>query len=83
MLVEVLGDVRHVEIRVAFIGELLELRVEGFLVTVSTDPSWCDRIVTTYSCKANFVPQVVEATDTILGIFEVVVLDKAETVGLH
>jgi hypothetical protein len=35
MLVEVLGDVRHVEVRVALIRELLELGVEGFLVTVS------------------------------------------------
>jgi hypothetical protein len=34
MLVHVLGDVRDVEIGVALIRELLELRVEGFLSEV-------------------------------------------------
>jgi hypothetical protein len=45
MLVEVLGDVRHVEVGVALIGELLELRVEGFLEAVSVVgrqyEQWC------------------------------------------
>jgi hypothetical protein len=35
MLVVVLGDVRHVEVGVAFVGELLELGVEGFLTAIS------------------------------------------------
>jgi hypothetical protein len=35
MLVHVLGNVGHIEIGVALVGELLELGVEGFLVWVS------------------------------------------------
>lgn len=31
MLIHVLGDVGHIKIGVALIGELLELGVEGFL----------------------------------------------------
>jgi hypothetical protein len=36
MLIEVLGDVGDVEVGISFIGELLQLRVEGFLA-VSVD----------------------------------------------
>lgn len=35
MLVEVLGNVRDVEVGVALVGELLELGVERFLATIS------------------------------------------------
>ena len=35
---------------------------------------------TTYPRKADFVAQVVKAADAILGVFVVVVLDKAKTV---
>jgi hypothetical protein len=34
------------------------------------------RLPLTYSSEADFVPEIVESTDTILGIFEVVVLDE-------
>jgi hypothetical protein len=34
-----------------------------------------------YPSKANFVSEVVEAADTVLSVFEVVVLDEAETAG--
>lgn len=35
----------------------------------------------TYSGKANFIAQVVEAADAVLGVFVVVVLDKAKAVS--
>lgn len=35
----------------------------------------------TYSCKADFVTKVVEATDTVLGILVAVILDEAESEG--
>lgn len=77
MLVEVLGDVRHVEVGVTLIGELLELRVEGFLNVVSVI---CRSSMgeVTYTREADLVAKIVEAADTVLSIFEVVVLDEPE-----
>ena len=61
-----------------FVGECLELGVEGFLVkVVSHEAKGCHES-NTYSGKADFVTRVVEATDAILGVFVVVVLDEAE-----
>lgn len=80
MLIVVLWNVGHVEIRVALIRELLELGVKRFLVTVSYRNE--EACVITYPSEANFVAKVVKATNTILGILEVVVLDKAKSVEL-
>lgn len=42
MLIHVLGNVGHVKIGIALVGELLELRVEGFLQRVSKS-QWSPR----------------------------------------
>jgi hypothetical protein len=79
MLVVVLRDVRHVEVGVALVGELLELGVEGFLTAVSINTHGKDKSAMTYPSEANLVAKVVEATNAVLGVLEVVVLDETET----
>jgi hypothetical protein len=78
MFVEVLGDVRNIEVRVAFVGELLEFGVERFLVTVRTSDINASGGGLAYPSEADLVTKVVKATDTILGILEIVVLDETE-----
>jgi hypothetical protein len=79
MLVVVLRDVRHVEVGVALVGELLELGVEGFLTAVSINTHGKDKSSMAYPSEANLVAKVVEATNAVLGVLEVVVLDETET----
>ena len=44
------------------------------------DIGWREERRGTYPGKADFVAQVVEATDAILGVFEIVILDETKTV---
>jgi len=81
MLVHVLGDVGNVKISVALVRELLEFGVERFLDKVNVKTHWLWNEERRYPSKANFVSKVVKATDAVLGIFKVVVLDKAETIA--
>lgn len=64
VLVHGLRKVGHVEVGVTFVGEGLELRVEGL------------------AGEADLVTQVVEATDTVLGVLVVVVLDEAKATSM-
>ena len=80
VLVHRLRQVRDVEVGIALIGEGLELRVERFLLDV-VSIRWQVALLDdecTDSCKAHFVSEVVKATDTVLGILIVVILDEAE-----
>ena len=61
MLIHILRNVGHIEVRVALIGELFELGVERL------------------SGEACLIAKVMETADTVLGIVEVVILDKAKT----
>jgi hypothetical protein len=78
MLVEVLRDVGNIEVRVTLVGELLELGVERFLTTVSTGCVSTSGGALTYPSEADLITKVVEATNAVLGILEVVVLDETE-----
>jgi hypothetical protein len=85
MLVQRLRQIGNVEVGVTLISEGLELGVERFLqwwsVKISTRQE--DLQQETYSGKADFVAKVVEAADTVLGVFVVVVLDKAKTMSTN
>jgi hypothetical protein len=63
VLIHVARNVRDVEVGIALVRELLELRVEGL------------------ASEANFVAQMMEAANAVLGILEVVILDKAKAFG--
>jgi hypothetical protein len=78
MLVEVLRNVGDVEVRVALVGELLELGVERFLATVSTGRVNTGGGALAYPSEADLITKVVEATNAVLGILEVVVFDETE-----
>jgi hypothetical protein len=80
MFVEVLGDIRHVEVRVALIRELLELGVEGFLTIVGIERRCWQSDAVAYPSKANLVTKVVETPNAIFCVFEIVVLDEPEAV---
>ena len=75
MFIHVLGQVGHIQIGVIFSAELLELTVKRFLElmskTVIADNG------ATHSSKACFVTAIVEPADAVLGIPEIVILDKA------
>ena len=80
MLVHALREVGDVEVSVTFVGECLELRVEGFLMVEVVSGKLANIIgLVTYPGKADFVAKVVEATDTVLGVFVVVVLDETKS----
>lgn len=78
MLIHVFGDVRYVEVSVTVVGELLELGVERFLKQ-SAELGVDDREIS-YSSEADFVAKIVEATNAVFGIFEIVILDESKAV---
>lgn len=77
MLIHVLGYVRYVKVGVVVVSKLLELRVERFL-ECSVDVERMQEEEETHPGEADFVAKIVEATDAILGILKVVILDKSE-----
>lgn len=83
VLIHRLREVRDVEVRVALVGESLELGVERLLVEYQYGKihQMGKMATTTYPRKANFIAQIVKAADAILGVFVVVVFDKAKTIG--
>jgi hypothetical protein len=83
VLVQRLGQIGNVEVGVTLISEGLELGVERFLRWWSVEVlnSRTLQQEETYSGKADFIAQVVEAADAVLGIFVVVVLDEAKAMS--
>jgi uncharacterized membrane protein len=84
MLVHALREVGNVEVSVTFVGKCLELRVEGFLMVNVVSGKASDRChgLNTHSGKADFVAKVVEATNAVLSVLVVVVLDEAKAVTI-
>jgi hypothetical protein len=74
MLIHVLGNVGHVKVCVAIVGELLQLRIEGFLS--GQQEARESRRIVTYPSKADLVAKVVEAANAVLSVLEVVVFDE-------
>ena len=77
MFIHILGNVRHVKVGVVVISELLELGVERFLGW-SVDINRRQEEEATHPGEADFVAKIVDATDAVFGILEVVILDKSE-----
>jgi hypothetical protein len=77
MFIHILGYVRHVQVGVVVVSELLELGVERFLEW-SVDVKRRQDEEETHPGEADFVAKIVEATDAVLGILKVVILDKSE-----
>jgi hypothetical protein len=77
MFIHILGYVRHVKVGVVFVSELLELGVERFLEW-SVDVKRRQNEEETHPGEADFVAKIVEATDAVLGILKVVILDESE-----
>lgn len=82
VLIHRLREVGDVEVCVSLVREGLELGVERFLDDCQYEGLYQTgkMATTTYPRKADFVAQVVKAADAILGVFVVVVFDKAKTV---
>jgi hypothetical protein len=76
MLIHVLGDIGHVKVCVTVVRELLQLRIEGFLSGQRETRRGTS--IVTYPSKADLIAKVVEATDAVLGILEVVILDESK-----
>jgi hypothetical protein len=85
MFIHVPRNIGDVKIGVSLIRELLELGIERFLGAVSENCIYASN--STYSSKADFVAQEVEATDACLSVVKVVELNEAEAVvrqhGVH
>ena len=77
VLIHGLWEVGDVEVGVLFVGKRLELGVERFLGW-SVDVNRRQEEEATHPGEADFVAKIVEATDAVFGILEVVILDKSE-----
>jgi len=82
MLVHLTRDVGDVEVGVALIGEFLELGIERFLsrMTISSMEMIAMETKRTHPSEADFVAKIVEATNAVLSILVVMILDEAEAV---
>lgn len=76
MLIHVFGNVGNVKVRVAVVGKLLQFRVERFLYGQRAARNNVQ--VVTYSSKADLVTKVMEATNAVLSVLKVVVLDESK-----
>jgi hypothetical protein len=78
VLIEVARNVGHIEISVLLIRELLELGVEGFLL-IQVSESLTGKQIWTYASETDFITKMMKATNAILSILEVVILDEAKS----
>lgn len=78
MFVHGLWQVRDIEIGVVIIRKSLELGIERFLRAISAKSTQQQGHRSAYTREADFITQVVEATNAILGVLVIVVLDEAK-----
>ena len=81
VLIHTLRQVGNVKVGVTLVRKRLQLGVEGLLRNVSGEANGSS-VHITHPSKANFIPEVMETTNTVLSIFVIVVFDKAEAVRM-